>query len=62
MQEIDRRLHFCRNGFMPRKFFTVVECDGVAFTLARSQQMRYYSRYAIGMFATYMASHSCPLA
>ena len=51
MREIDRRLQFCRDGFMPRKFFTVVECDGVAFALVWSQQTRYYSRYTIGMAA-----------
>jgi hypothetical protein len=36
---------------MPRKFFTVVECDAVAFALVWSQQTRYYSRYTSGMLA-----------
>ena len=54
MRKIDRRLQFCRDGFMPRKFFTIVECDGVAFALVWYQQTRYYNRYTIGMFAAYM--------
>ena len=52
----------CRDGFMPRKFFTIVECDGVAFALVWSQQTRYYSRYTIGMAARDMPRSSCPLA
>src|SRR4030042_1977605 len=54
MREIDQRLQFCPDGFMPRKFFTVVECDGVALVLVGNQQARCHSRYTIGMFAAYM--------
>ncbi|MEY4960477.1 MAG: hypothetical protein RL610_656, partial [Pseudomonadota bacterium] len=47
MSEIDICFQICPHEFMPHKFFTVVECDGVAFALVWSQQTRYYGRYTI---------------
>lgn len=43
-----------RHEFMLRKFFTVVECDGVAFILVGAQQARRHSRDTSGMLAAYV--------
>lgn len=39
--------------FIPCKFFTAVECDGVTFTLVCSQQPSYYTSYTTGRFLRY---------
>src|SRR4030042_3923816 len=39
---------------MPRKLFTVIECNGVAFVFMGTQQTRCHSRYTLGMFAAYV--------
>nr|WP_202635964.1 hypothetical protein [Rugosibacter aromaticivorans] len=40
--------------FMLRKFFAVVECDGVAFILVGAQQARRHSRDTSGMLVAYV--------
>lgn len=54
MGEVDVCIQCRRYEFMFRKFFAVVECNGVAVVLVGTQQARCHRRDASGMLAAYM--------